>query len=132
MIRYDNGKPTNKSAASKMWVEMWMKQILHSEYLFNIDAEQTKDGKWLCEFELPVINKEFSCLSSSHVDAVKNACDEAAKAINEYMDKHPEIKIHNIFHEDDWVYDEDLTTNEISVSKSLKARKEGWGWGIGY
>ena len=45
MIRYDNMKPTNKSAASKMWVEMWMKKILHSEYLFNIDAEQTKDGK---------------------------------------------------------------------------------------
>lgn len=124
---------TNISASSKLQVEYWIKKVSNFEGLINVDAVQQKDGNWYCDIELPVINKTVAFTSPSHVEAIKNACDEAIKVINKYMEDHHEIKVVYPFDDENvWVYAEDKGTNEVFITKSDEAMRKGSGWDIGY
>ena len=90
-------KKTTKSATTMMWVEYWVEHVNPSKDMFEIWADELPNGKCKCEIELPLINQTVKSISTTQVNAMKNASDKAAKLINAYMNEHPELKIRNMF-----------------------------------
>lgn len=114
----------NKSANSLMWVEYWIEHVDPSKKIVEITADELDDGKWKCEIELPLINKTIKSISSTEVNAMKNACDRASRLIEDYMSKHPELVIHNMFKGQEYIFEEDEYGRFVSAGLSHRARKK--------
>ena len=79
-----------------MWVEYWVKQA-HPSVEANIVANQYDSYRWICEIDLPLINKKVTSIAMSEVNAMVKTADKASKLIDEYMKSHPELVIENEF-----------------------------------
>ena len=112
----------NKNANTMMWVSYWIEHVDPSIECSEVWAEQQDNGKWRCDIDLPLINKVVTSISSTQVNAMKNASDRAAKLINEYMKNHPELKIRNMFKGKEWTFEEDEYGNFRSAGLSERAR----------
>lgn len=75
--------------------------------MFEIWADELPNGKWKYKIELPLINQTVKSISTTQVNAMKNASDKAAKRINANMQQHPELKIRNMFKGQEWIFTED-------------------------
>ena len=78
-----------------MWVEYWLEQIDPEKNLAEVSADQREDGIWVCEIQLPLIEKKVVVESSTEVIATTKASNQAAMLINKYMADHPELEIKN-------------------------------------
>ncbi len=115
---------TSKTANNIMWVEAWIKQA-HPSLDFEISAKPYK-GKWICEFNIPTVNKIAKSISSTEVNAMLNAARKARKLINDYLEGHPELRnMVDKYWERDWIIEEDENGYFMSLCRSQKAiRKE--------
>lgn len=86
-----------KNANNIMWVEYWVRRAHPSYKEYEITADRYDDYRWVCEIELPLINKTVEAKSEKEIDAMINASNKAAKLINKYMVDHPELNIPNIY-----------------------------------
>ena len=68
-------KKKNKSATTMMWVEYWVEHVDPSQDMFEIWADELQNGKWKCEIELPLINQTVKSISTTQVNAMKNALE---------------------------------------------------------
>lgn len=110
-----------KSANNIMWVEYWVRQAHPSYADFNIEAVKYDCYRWICEIELPLINKTVKSISEAEVNAMCNAADKASKLIDEYIKSHREMRIENIYKNDHWI----ICGNEDGTFHSLKQNRIG-------
>ena len=103
-----NNKKITKNANTMMWVEYWIQQAHPSFKDYELIAEQYDCYRWICEIELPLINKTVKAISEKEVNAMLNASNKAAKLIEEYMESHPDKRINNPYKNAHWV----VETNE--------------------
>ena len=59
----------------------------------GVTAKQLPNGKWLCELNLPVIDKIVKSTSKTATNAMANASKKAAILIDQYSLDHPETHI---------------------------------------
>ena len=97
-----------------MWVAYWIEHAHPTQEMVEIWADEIENKKWKCEIELPLINKTVVSVSTTQVNAMKNASDKAAKLIDEYMKNHPELKWKNPYKKGGWVFVEDANGKFIS------------------
>ena len=90
-------KTINKNANNIMWVEYWIQHVNPSLEDYEIAAERYDNYRWICEIELPLINKTVKSISEKEVNAMLNAAEKAAKVINEYMKNNPDLAVRNMF-----------------------------------
>ena len=105
-----------------MWVEYWVQQAHPSFADFNIWADETGDGRWICKFDLPLINKTVESISETQVNAMIRSANKAAKLIDEYMKNHPEMHIENKFKYKQYVIETDDNGRFRSLHLSEAAR----------
>lgn len=112
----------SKTANNIMWVEAWIKQA-HPSLDFEISAKPFK-SRWICEFNIPTVNKSVKSISTTEVNAMLNAAKQARKLINEYLNNHPELKdIVDKYWAKGWVIEEDENGNFMSLGRSQKSIK---------
>ena len=107
-----------------MWVEYWIRKAHPSFEEYELFAEKYDDCRWICEIELPLINKTVKSISEKEVNAMLNASARAAKLIDEYMKDHPELKIINRFKGKRWEIVSDDTGKFLSMGMSSAWRRE--------
>lgn len=107
-----------------MWVEYWIRKAHPSFEEYELYAERYDDYRWICEIELPLINKTVKSISEKEVNAMLNASEKAAKLINEYMKEHPELVIRNSFKGKRWEIVSDETGKFLSMGMSSAWRRE--------
>ena len=117
-------KKTNRNANNIMWVEYWIRKAHPSFAEYVLDAEKYDDKRWICEIELPLIEKTVKSISEKEVNAMLNASDKAAKLIDEYMKEHPELIIKNTFKGKRWEIVSDETGRYLSMGMSSAWRRE--------
>lgn len=116
----------NKNANNIMWVEYWIRKAHPSFEEYELYAERYDDYRWICEIELPLINKTVKSISEKEVNAMLNASEKAAKLINEYMKEHPELVIRNSFKGKRWEIVSDENGRFLSVGMcSAWRRRQG-------
>ena len=113
-----------KNANNIMWVEYWIRKAHPSFEEYELYAERYDDYRWICEIELPLINKTVKSISEKEVNAMLNASEKAAKLINEYMKEHPELVIRNSFKGKRWEIVSDETGKFLSMGMSSAWRRE--------
>ena len=113
-----------KNANNIMWVEYWIRKAHPSFEEYELYAERYDDYRWICEIELPLINKTVKSISEKEVNAMLNASEKAAKLINEYMKEHPELVIKNSFKGKRWEIVSDETGKFLSMGMSSAWRRE--------
>lgn len=114
------------SASNVVWVEYWIDQVQNSdEEVLTAFGEKYDCYRWICEIELPLINKKVQAISEKEVNAVLRANAKAAKLINEYMKEHPELKIKNNHKRKGYVlaYDDDGRVLYSGQSKKSRRKK---------
>ncbi len=104
-----------------MWVEYWIRKAHPSYAQFNIEAEKYDSYRWICEIELPLIDKTVKSICESEINSMCNAADKASKLINDYMKSHKELKIKNIYKNGHWI----VSGNEDGTFHSLTQNKIG-------
>lgn len=114
----------NKNANNIMWVEYWIQKAHPSFKDYELTAEKYDDYRWICEIELPLINKTVKSISEKEVNAMFNASEKAAKLIDEYMNNHPELKIINNFKGKRWEINGDENGKFLSMGMSKAWREE--------
>ena len=110
-------------ATNIKWVEYWMRQAHPSCDGYEIYAREIQKDKWVCEIELPLIEKTVKSTSSDYERAIINSANKAAKLIDEYMKNHLELDIRNIFEKEHWViagFDESRTKNKDGIQAKAK------------
>ena len=107
-----------------MWVEYWIRKAHPSFEEYELYAERYDDCRWICEIELPLINKTVKSISEKEVNAMLNASEKAAKLINEYMKEHPELVIKNSFKGKRWEIVSDENGKFLSMGMSSAWRRE--------
>ena len=112
-----------KSANNIMWVQHWIKSVNHSSKDYEIYAEKYDESRWICEIELPLINKKVRSISDKEVSVLLNASNKAAKLINEYMKTHRDLNVTNAFKNKRWEIVSDDNGNFISLGMSSKWKK---------
>lgn len=86
-------KQSVKKNANKIaYVERWMLVHRKTKDFEGIEANQLPNGKWLCEIELPLVNKTAKAVSTSEIGAMLNAAEKATKLIQEYLKEHPDMR----------------------------------------
>lgn len=116
----------NKNANNIMWVEYWIRKAHPSFEEYELYAERYDDYRWICEIELPLINKTVKSISEKEVNAMLNASEKAAKLINEYMKEHPELVIRNSFKGKRWEIVSDENGRFLSMGmSSVWRRRQG-------
>ena len=116
----------NKNANNIMWVEYWIRKAHPSFEEYELYAERYDDYRWICEIELPLINKTVKSISEKEVNAMLNASEKAAKLINEYMKEHPELVIRNSFKGKRWEIVSDENGRFLSMGMcSAWRRRQG-------
>ena len=113
-----------KNANNIMWVEYWIRKAHPSFEEYELYAERYDDCRWICEIELPLINKTVKSISEKEVNAMLNASEKAAKLINEYMKEHPELVIKNSFKGKRWEIVSDENGKFLSMGMSSAWRRE--------
>ena len=113
-----------KNANNIMWVEYWIRMTHPSFEEYELYAERYDDYRWICEIELPLINKTVKSISEKEVNAMLNASEKAAKLINEYMKEHPELVIRNSFKGKRWEIVSDENGKFLSMGMSSAWRRE--------
>ena len=113
-----------KNANNIMWVEYWIRKAHPSFEEYEMYAERYDDYRWICEIELPLINKTVKSISEKEVNAMLNASEKAAKLIDEYMKEHPELVIRNSFKGKRWEIVSDETGKFLSMGMSSAWRRE--------
>ena len=105
-----------------MWVEYWIRKAHPSFEEYVLTAERYDDYRWICEINLPLIEKTVKSISQKEVNAMLNASENAAKLIDEYMKEHPELKIINRFKNKRWeiLGDEDGKVLRLGMSNSWR------------
>ena len=107
-----------------MWVEYWIRKAHPSFEEYELYAEKYDNYRWICEIELPLINKTVKSISEKEVNAMLNASEKAAKLINEYMKEHPELVIKNSFKGKRWEIVSDENGKFLSMGMSSAWRRE--------
>ena len=110
-----------KNANNIMWVEYWIRKAHPSFEEYELYAEKYDNYRWICEIELPLINKTVKSISEKEVNAMLNASEKAAKLINEYMKEHPELVIKNSFKGKRWEIVSDENGKFLSMGKIGRA-----------
>ena len=113
-----------KNANNIMWVEYWIRKAHPSFEEYELYAEKYDNYRWICEIELPLINKTVKSISEKEVNAMLNASEKAAKLINEYMKEHPELVIKNSFKGKRWEIVSDENGKFLSMGMSSAWRRE--------
>ncbi len=113
-----------KNANNIMWVEYWIRKAHPSFEEYELYAERYDDCRWICEIELPLINKTVKSISEKEVNAMLSASEKAAKLINEYMKEHPELVIRNSFKGKRWEIVSDENGKFLSMGMSSAWRRE--------
>ena len=113
-----------KNANNIMWVEYWIRKAHPSFEEYELYAERYDDYRWICEIELPLINKTVKSISEKEVNAMLNASEKAAKLIDEYMKEHPELVIRNSFKGKRWEIVSDENGKFLSMGMSSAWRRE--------
>ena len=113
-----------KNANNIMWVEYWIRKAHPSFEEYELYAERYDVYRWICEIELPLINKTVKSISEKEVNAMLNASEKAAKLIDEYMKEHPELVIRNSFKGKRWEIVSDETGKFLSMGMSSAWRRE--------
>ena len=85
---------TNKTfKANKIaYVERWVMHFGKNKEYDGIKANQLQNGKWACEIDLPLIEQTAKVVASTEINAMLNGANKAAKAIQEFLNEHPEVK----------------------------------------
>ena len=117
-------KTIKQNANNIMWVEYWIQKAHPSFEDYELFAERYDECRWICEIKLPLINKTVKSISEKEVNAMLNASKKAAKLIDEYMKKHPELKIFNRFKGKRWEIVSDENGKYISMGMSSAWRRE--------
>ena len=117
-------KTIKQNANNIMWVEYWIQKAHPSFEDYELFAERYDECRWICEIKLPLINKTVKSMSEKEVNAMLNASKKAAKLIDEYMKKHPELKIFNRFKGKRWEIVSDENGKYISMGMSSAWRRE--------
>ena len=107
-----------------MWVEYWIRKAHPSFEEYELYAEKYDNYRWICEIELPLINKTVKSISEKEVNAMLNASEKAAKLIDEYMKEHPELVIKNSFKGKRWEIVSDENGKFLSMGMSSAWRRE--------
>lgn len=107
-----------------MWVEYWIRKAHPSFEEYELYAEKYDNYRWICEIELPLINKTVKSISEKEVNAMLNASEKAAKLINEYMKENPELVIKNSFKGKRWEIVSDENGKFLSMGMSSAWRRE--------
>ena len=116
-----------KSANSMVWVDHWMEEVDPLNNVFDCLANfvsRLPNGKWKCEIKLPLINEIVSAVSSIQVDAIKEVMDKAAELIENYMLEHDELKVENVYLDDEYVFEENEDGELISIVLQSKNKNE--------
>ena len=113
-----------KNANNIMWVEYWIRKAHPSFEEYELYAEKYDNYRWICEIELPLINKTVKSISEKEVNAMLNASEKATKLINEYMKEHPELVIKNSFKGKRWEIVSDENGKFLSMGMSSAWRRE--------
>ena len=113
-----------KNANNIMWVEYWIRKAHPSFEEYELYAEKYDNYRWICEIELPLINKTVKSISEKEVNSMLNASEKAAKLINEYMKEHPELVIKNSFKGKRWEIVSDENGKFLSMGMSSAWRRE--------
>lgn len=113
----------NKSANNIVWVEYWILKVDPTQEA-EIFANQTPDGSWKCEIELPRINQKVCSMADTQVDAMIKTADQAAEIINDYMSAHQELNIKNIYANGHYEIIEDENGNFVSIEVNSEYRKK--------
>lgn len=117
-------KKITKNANNIMWVEYWIRKAHPSFEEYELYAEKYDNYRWICEIELPLINKTVKSISEKEVNAMLNASEKAAKLIDEYMKEHPELVIRNSFKGKRWEIVSDENGKFLSMGMSSAWRRE--------
>lgn len=107
-----------------MWVEYWIRKAHPSFEEYELLAEKYDDYRWICEIELPLINKTVKAISEKEINAMLIASEKAAKLIDEYMQEHPELEIKNMFKGKRWEIVGDENGKFLSMGMSSAWRRE--------
>ena len=67
-----------KNANNIMWAEYWIQKAHPSFEDYELSASKYDDYRWICEIELPLINKTVKSISEKEVNAMFNASEKAA------------------------------------------------------
>lgn len=119
-------KTIKQNANNIMWVEYWIQKAHPSFKDYELFAERYDESRWICEIKLPLINKTVKAISEKEVNAMLNASEKAAKLINEYMKKHPELELRNMFKGKRWEINSDENGKFLSIGMSSAWRlKQG-------
>lgn len=86
-----------KSANKAVYVDHW---FLKFGELYNggVAANQLPNGMWVCELNLPLIDKTVKAISKSAANAMANASEKATKIIKQYLNEHPDVKFLPVRH----------------------------------
>ena len=115
---------TKTNASNIKWVEYWIQKAHSSFENYQLTATKCDEHRWICEIELPLINKTIKATSEKEVNAMLNAAEKAAKLINQYMEAHPELKILNRFKDEHWEIESDETGKLLSIGAKEDLRKQ--------
>lgn len=113
-----------KNANNIMWVEYWIRKAHPSFEEYELTADKYDDYRWICEINLPLINKTVKSISEKEINAMLNASEKAAKLIDEYMKNHPELEIRNVFKGKRWEINGDENGKLLSMGMSSAWRSE--------
>ncbi len=87
----------SKSANKYFWVTYWLEKFGSSPEEAEVMADQREDGKWVCQIQIPLVNKTVKSVSTTEINALYNASIKAARLIDEYLLKNPELAVKNRF-----------------------------------
>lgn len=113
-----------KNANNIMWVEHWIRKAHPSFGEYELTADKYDDYRWICEINLPLINKTVKSISEKEINAMLNASEKATKLIDEYMKNHPELEIRNTFKGKRWEINGDENGKFLSMGMSSAWRSE--------
>ena len=78
-----------QSANKTVYVDHWFTWYgePHND---GVTATQLPNGKWVCELNLPLINKTVKSIALTAANAMENASSKAIPLIDEYLSEHPD------------------------------------------
>lgn len=115
---------TTKSANNIMWVEYWIRKAHPSYAEFNIEAAKYDSYRWICEIELPLINTTVKSICESEINSMCNAAKKAAHLIEQYMNKHSQLKFENPYKNGHWIINGDEKGNFLSLHQNIIGNKK--------
>ena len=96
-----------KSANKAVYVDHWFMEYGEPNN-DGVTVNKQPNGMWVCELNLPLINKTVKATSKTAINAIVNASNQATIIIDQYLLEHPEIKFlpKSLFHHYEFCVDE--------------------------